>query len=200
MLVILDRDGVINEDSDEYVKSLEEWHPLPGSIDAIADLSKNGFTVAVATNQSGLGRGLFQLEDLEAMHARLNELVEAAGGELAGIFYCPHTPDDHCDCRKPKPGLIDAIARELDQPAQGAWFIGDTLRDLEAGRSRDCVPVLVLTGKGAAAQRAIAADPHSPWRDVAIYADLAAAARALIATIATDNGAVAGVAHGDRDE
>ena len=183
MLVILDRDGVINEDADDYIKSVDEWHPLPGSIDAIARLSRAGFAVAVATNQSGLGRGLFQLDDLEAMHQRLNELVEAAGGALAGIFYCPHTPDDACDCRKPRAGLIDAIARELDQSPQGAWFIGDTLRDLEAGRSRGCVPVLVLTGKGAASRATITADPDSPWRDVPVYADLAAAADALIASL-----------------
>lgn len=184
MLVILDRDGVINEDSDDYIKSIDEWHPLPGSIDAIARLSRHGFTVAVATNQSGLGRGLFQLEDLEAMHQRLNELVEEAGGQLAGIFYCPHTPDDHCDCRKPKPGLIDAIARELDLPTQGAWLIGDTLRDLEAGLSRGCEPVLVLTGKGAASLRTIEADDASSWRGVRMFADLAAAATALIAATA----------------
>lgn len=180
MLVILDRDGVINEDSDEYVKSLEEWHPLPGSIDAIARLSRHGFTVAVATNQSGLGRGLFALEDLEAMHERLNTLVQDAGGELAGIFYCPHTPDDDCDCRKPKPGLIDAIERELGLPARGAWLIGDTVRDLEAGLARGCVPVLVLTGKGAATRAKLAADDSGAWRELRVYADLAAAADALI--------------------
>lgn len=184
MLVILDRDGVINEDSDEYVKSLEEWHPLPGSIDAIARLSRNGFTVAVATNQSGLGRGLFELDDLEAMHEHLNELVQEAGGELAGIFYCPHTPEDRCECRKPKPGLIDAIERELGEPARGAWLIGDSSRDLEAGLARGCVPVLVLTGKGAATHAKLAQDPA--WRDLRVYDDLAAAADALLGASATN--------------
>ena len=178
MLAILDRDGVINEDSDAYIKSLAEWHPIPGSIDAIARLSRAGFTVAVATNQSGLARGLFDLDDLEAMHARLNELVEAEGGRLAGIFYCPHHPDDGCDCRKPKPGLLDAIARELGEPLAGAWSIGDSLRDLEAARARDCEPVLVLTGKGERTRAQVAAEPA--WQGLRIFADLAAAATALI--------------------
>ncbi len=183
MLVILDRDGVINEDSDAYIKSLDEWHPLPGSIDAIARLSRHGFTVAVATNQSGLGRGLFTLDDLEAMHHRLNEMVETAGGHLAGIFYCPHLPQDHCDCRKPKPGLIEAIERELNQSAHGAWLIGDTQRDLEAGLSKGCVPVLVLTGKGTATRAAFHADSSGKWQGLRIYADLATAADALIANV-----------------
>lgn len=180
MLVILDRDGVINEDSDQFVKSLDEWRPIPGSIEAIARLSQHGFTVAVATNQSGLGRGLFTLDDLEAMHQRLCELVEAAGGDVAGIFYCPHTPDDNCDCRKPKSGLIDAIERELKQPAAGAWVIGDSQRDLEAGLSKNCVPVLVLTGKGEATRNKLAVSNEPRWRDLLIFPDLAAAADALI--------------------
>jgi D-glycero-D-manno-heptose 1,7-bisphosphate phosphatase len=180
MLVILDRDGVINEDSAEYIKSIDEWHPIAGSIDAIARLSKHGFTVTVATNQSGLGRGLFTLDDLEAMHQRLREMVETAGGYIAGIFYCPHTPEDHCDCRKPKSGLIDAIEREFNTSARGAWLIGDTQRDLEAGLSKHCVPVLVLTGKGAATQKQLAASIDPQWRNLRIFANLAAAADALI--------------------
>lgn len=183
MLVILDRDGVINEDSDDYIKSLDEWRPIAGSIDAIARLSKHGFTVAVATNQSGLGRGLFTLDDLEAMHDRLREMVESAGGHVAGIFYCPHTPEDHCACRKPRSGLIDAIEREFDTSARGAWFIGDSQRDLEAAAAKGCVPVLVRTGKGKIAEQQLAADTGLQWRDVQIFDDLAAAASALIATV-----------------
>lgn len=178
MLVILDRDGVINEDSDAFIKTLDEWRPLPGSIDAIARLSRAGFSVAVATNQSGLGRGLFTLDDLEAMHQRLHELVEAAGGEVAGIFYCPHLPDDNCDCRKPKAGLIDAIERELGESPRGAWMIGDSKRDLEAGVARACVPVLVLTGKGAATRAKLAEE--DAWQDLLVFDDLAAAADALL--------------------
>lgn len=183
MLVILDRDGVINEDSDDYVKTLDEWRPIAGSIDAIARLSKHGFTVAIATNQSGLGRGLIALDDLEAMHRRLCELVEDAGGHVDGIFYCPHIPEDSCDCRKPKSGLIDAIEREFNTSARDAWVIGDSLRDLEAGISKGCVPVLVRTGNGNDTARKLAADISGRWQRVRIYDDLAAAAAALIATV-----------------
>jgi D-glycero-D-manno-heptose 1,7-bisphosphate phosphatase len=185
MLVILDRDGVINEDSDDFIKTLDEWIPIPGSIDAIARLSQNGFTVTIATNQSGIGRGIIDLDNLEAIHERLNELVEDAGGKIAGIFYCPHHPDDDCECRKPKPGLITAIEAELGESALGSWMIGDSLRDLEAGESKGCVPVLVRTGKG---ERTLAklqndyAEKNSPeWQGLRVYANLAEAADALIA-------------------
>jgi len=147
-LIILDRDGVINKDSDDYVKSLEEWIPIPGSIEAIANLSKAGYIIAVATNQSGIGRGLFDLDELEKMHEKLCSLVEEQGGRIEGIFYCPHTPEDECDCRKPKSGLIDAIESELSISAKGAFIVGDSVRDLEAGLQKHCMPVLVKTGKG----------------------------------------------------
>jgi len=135
-LIILDRDGVINQDSDEYVKSAEEWIPLQGSIDAIAKLYRAGFTIVIATNQSGLGRGYFDLDDLEAMHAKLNHLVNDVGAELGGIFYCPHTPDQGCHCRKPQPGLLDAIAVEFEADLTNTVIVGDSLRDLEAGIAR----------------------------------------------------------------
>ncbi len=150
-LIILDRDGVINEDSDAYIKTLDEWIPLPGSIDAIARLSRAGYTVVVATNQSGIARGYFDVATLDAMHERMGELVRAAGGEMGKVFYCPHGPDDGCDCRKPAPGLIDQIVTEYGD-VTGAPLIGDSLRDLEAGVARGCQPVLVLTGKGAKTQ------------------------------------------------
>lgn len=147
-LVILDRDGVINTDSDSYVKSANEWIPIKGSIEAIARLSKAGFTIVVATNQSGLSRKLFDLDDLEAMHRKMSDLVDEAGGNLAGVFYCPHHPDDNCQCRKPKTGLIDAIERELSTTAEDAYFIGDSLRDLQSAVAKCCKPILVRTGKG----------------------------------------------------
>lgn len=147
-LIILDRDGVINEDSDEFVKSLQEWIPIPGSIDAIAALSKAGYIIAVATNQSGIGRGLFGLDALGHMHDKLCALVETAGGKIDAIFYCPHTPEDRCNCRKPKSGLISAIEDALSISAHGAYVVGDSLRDLEAGLQKQCIPVLVKTGKG----------------------------------------------------
>ena len=180
-LIILDRDGVINRDSDDYVKSVAEWIPLAGSIDAIARLSQAGYTVVVATNQSGLGRGLFDLDDLEAMHARLVELVAQAGGELAAIFYCPHTPEDNCQCRKPRPGLLDAIAAELQVDLAGVPVVGDSLRDLQAGVARGCRPLLVRTGKGAATAALLAAQASASLRDAQVFADLAAVADYILA-------------------
>jgi D-glycero-D-manno-heptose 1,7-bisphosphate phosphatase len=172
-LIILDRDGVINEDSDNFIKSLEEWIPLPGSIDAIARLSKAGYQVAIATNQSGIGRGLIDLDDLETMHRELVSLVEDAGGEVSGIFYCPHHPDDGCQCRKPLPGLLDAIREELCVVLDGAWIVGDSLRDLEAGAARNCKPVLVKTGKGANTLSAMKDNNHPMLDSLVIHDDLA---------------------------
>jgi D-glycero-D-manno-heptose 1,7-bisphosphate phosphatase len=147
-LIILDRDGVVNFDSDHYIKSIAEWQPIPGSIEAIALLSQAGFTVVIATNQSGLSRGLFTLDDLESIHEKLRELVSDAGGHLSGIFYCPHLPEDVCQCRKPNTGLVDAIEREFDCSVQGASFIGDSLKDLQLALAKNCLPVLVKTGNG----------------------------------------------------
>ena len=187
-LVILDRDGVINEDSPDYIKSLAEWHPLPGSIEAIARLSRAGFQVAVATNQSGLGRGLFDLDDLEAMNARLNDLVADQGGELAGIFYCPHTPTDDCQCRKPKPGLLDAIADTLGVTLSGSPVVGDSLRDLEAGVARDCRPILVRSGKGRDSETKLHNNPALLASPPLVFDNLAAVADFLIAEL-SENGA-----------
>ncbi|RDB44648.1 D-glycero-beta-D-manno-heptose 1,7-bisphosphate 7-phosphatase [Halomonas sp. DQ26W] len=148
-LVILDRDGVINHDSDYYIKSLEEWLPYIGTIDAIARLSQAGWTVAVATNQSGISRGYYDVAALENMHDELNRLVADAGGNIAHIAYCPHGPDDGCDCRKPRPGLLEEIRQTLKlNTLAGSWMVGDSLRDLQAGEAMGCRPVLVRTGKG----------------------------------------------------
>ncbi|QIH05341.1 D-glycero-beta-D-manno-heptose 1,7-bisphosphate 7-phosphatase [Pseudomonas sp. BIOMIG1BAC] len=147
-LLILDRDGVINHDSDAYIKSVAEWIPLPGSIEAIAQLSKAGWTVAIATNQSGIARGYYDLATLDAMHARLRELVAQQGGEVGLIVYCPHGPDEGCDCRKPKPGMLRTIAEHYRTGLNGLWFVGDSLSDLEAAKAVDCQPILVKTGKG----------------------------------------------------
>nr|WP_298136284.1 D-glycero-beta-D-manno-heptose 1,7-bisphosphate 7-phosphatase [uncultured Pseudomonas sp.] len=147
-LLILDRDGVVNYDSDAYIKSLDEWIPIPGSIEAIARLSKAGWTVAVATNQSGLARGYYDLPTLEAMHAKLRELVAEQGGEVGLIVHCPHGPDDGCACRKPKPGMLEQIAAHYRVALHGVWFVGDSSGDLAAARAVDCQPVLVKTGKG----------------------------------------------------
>jgi len=148
-LVILDRDGVINHDSDDYVKSLDEWVPYPTAIEAIARLSRAGWTVAIATNQSGIARGYYSESVLESMHERLRVLVNRAGGEIAHIAYCPHGPDDGCDCRKPRTGLLEQLRQALDlESLAGSWMVGDSLRDLQAGEPMGCRPVLVRTGKG----------------------------------------------------
>lgn len=148
-LIILDRDGVINQDSDAYVKTLDEWIPIPGSIEAIAKLHKAGFTICIATNQSGLAREYFTLDTLHAMHQKLTDLVEAEGGQIHSIEYCPHGPDDKCDCRKPLPGMFRTIANRFAlADLSSTHTVGDSLRDLEAGSKLKSQPVLVKTGKG----------------------------------------------------
>lgn len=174
-LVLIDRDGVVNEDSDDYVKSVAEWRPIPGSLEAIARLCAAGFTVAVVTNQSGVARGLFDCDTLDAVHAEMRRRVEAAGGRLAGVFVCPHGPDEGCACRKPAPGLLQEAARALGLPLEGAVFVGDKPADLEAARRAGCDFVLVRTGKGAAAVR----DGRVP-DSATVLDDLAAAADHLI--------------------
>jgi D-glycero-D-manno-heptose 1,7-bisphosphate phosphatase len=175
-LVILDRDGVINEDSREFVKSADEWIPLPGSIDAIARLSSAGFSVAVASNQSGLARQLFDRDALAAMHTKLQELVEAAGGRIDRIVVCPHGPDDGCDCRKPAPGLLFQLARYFDVELFGVPVIGDSLRDLQAAVAAGCRPILVRSGNGQKTEQRL---PQS-LRSVEVFDDLAAAAETLV--------------------
>ncbi len=172
--IILDRDGVINHDSDAYIKTLEEWRPLPGAIEAMARLSRAGYRLAVITNQSGLARGLFDRETLEAMHRRLAELVEAEGGRIDALYFCPHGPDDDCECRKPRPGMFRRLAEEHRVDLSRAWAVGDSLRDLQAAESAGARPALVFTGKGA---RTLAAHPELPRRfpvfpDLATFADL----------------------------
>lgn len=148
-LIVLDRDGVINQDSDAYVKSLDEWIPIPGSIEAIARLSRKGWTVAVATNQSGLARGLFDARTLDDMHFKLQRLVMEQGGQVDLIVHCPHGPDGGCDCRKPLPGLFQRIAEHFHlQNLNGVPVVGDSRRDLDAGMRLGGVPYLVRTGKG----------------------------------------------------
>jgi D-glycero-D-manno-heptose 1,7-bisphosphate phosphatase len=147
-LIILDRDGVINEDSDMYIKSVAEWRPLPGSAEAIAALNHAGYRVVVATNQSGIGRGLFDTATLNQMHAKMNRVVAQAGGHIDAVFFCPHKNDDHCECRKPKPGMYREIARRYERDLTGVIAVGDSLRDLQAAAAVGCQPVLVKTGKG----------------------------------------------------
>lgn len=147
-LIILDRDGVINQDSDEFVKSVDEWIPIEGSMDAIAFLTEAGYTVAVATNQSGIGRNYFTLQDLTEMHAKMHRLAVQAGGVIDGIWFCPHLAEDNCDCRKPKPGMVQDILDRFQAQAADTWLVGDSLRDLQAIDAVGGKPALVLTGKG----------------------------------------------------
>lgn len=148
-LIILDRDGVINHDSDDYIKTPAEWIPIDGSVEAIARLHKSGWTVAVATNQSGLARGYYDRATLDAMHDKLRTLLSEYQAEIGLIAYCPHGPEDDCQCRKPKTGLLEQISQHYQQPLAGTWFVGDSLRDLQAAVRVQAVPVLVKTGKGA---------------------------------------------------
>lgn len=148
-LVILDRDGVINEDSDDYIKSPDEWIPIEGSLEAIARLNQAGILVAVASNQSGIGRGLFSPEDLNRMHAKFQRLLARFGGHVDAIFFCPHTPDAGCECRKPAPGLLRSVSLRFGLPLTSVPFIGDSESDVEAARAATARPVLVRTGKGA---------------------------------------------------
>lgn len=175
-LVILDRDGVINEDSDQYIKDADEWRALPGSLAALAKLHQAGFAVAIATNQSGVGRGLFDEFALARIHARMIEAIEDAGGRIEMIAFCPHAPDDNCACRKPKPGLLLRISKELNMPLAGAPVIGDAERDLAAARAVGAQPVLVRTGKGRETEQRLPAG-----HGIAVYDDLAAAVTALLA-------------------
>lgn len=174
-LVVLDRDGVINYDSDAYIKTPEEWIPIPGSLEAIARLTKNGYTVCIATNQAGLARGLFDVSTLERIHDKMHTHVIACGGRIAHIAYCPHHPDDACTCRKPQPGLLRQIAEKFDVALEGVPFVGDSDKDLLAAHSVGALPVLVRTGNGAAVERV-----GSLPAGTVVYADLAAAVAEII--------------------
>ena len=148
-LVILDRDGTINEDRDDYVKSVDEWTPVPGALEAIARLNHNGWHTVVASNQSGIGRGLFDMATLNAMHAKMHQMLAKHGGRIDAVFFCPHTPDDGCDCRKPLPGLFRQIGERFAVDLADVPVVGDVLRDLQAGVAVGCEPHLVRTGKAA---------------------------------------------------
>lgn len=148
-LIILDRDGVINEDRDDHIRTTDQWRPIPGSLDGIAKLYDHGHTVVVATNQSGIARGYFNETTLDAIHTKMKLLIESHGGKLAGIYYCPHHLNDECACRKPKPGLIDQIVQDFPKhDLNNSYLIGDSWRDIQAGKARNLKTILVQTGKG----------------------------------------------------
>lgn len=174
-LIILDRDGVINEDSDAYIKSPEEWVPIPGSLEAIARLNRADYRVVVATNQSGVARGLYTLDTLNRVHEKMYRALAELGGHIDAIFFCPHSPDDECDCRKPKSGLFIDIAQRLGVALNNVPAVGDSLRDLQAALSVSAYPILVLTGKGLMTQHTLGNQDAIP-----VFKDLAAAVSFLL--------------------
>lgn len=174
-LVILDRDGVINQDSGEHIKSPDEWIPIPGSLEAIARLHRAGWQVVVVTNQSGIARDLFDLDTLMRIHEKMHRAVQEKGGLIDAVFFCPHGPDDDCDCRKPRPGLFHDIARRLRINMKGVPAIGDSLRDLQAARDAGAHPILVKTGKGSETLDHPGLEPGVP-----VFNNLASAVDALL--------------------
>lgn len=181
-LVILDRDGVINEDSDEFIKSPDEWKPLPGSLEAIAQLTNAGWRVVVATNQSGLARKLFDIDTLNAIHKKMYNMVNEYGGVIEAVFFCPHGPKDNCDCRKPKPGMLEQISQRLRVKLDGVPVIGDSLRDIQAAHAVGAQPVLVRTGKGTKTLY-----NGEGIEGIPVYCDLKQAANALLADTLLEN-------------
>lgn len=179
-LVILDRDGTINYERDDYVKSPEEWVPLPGSIEAIARLNQAGWHVVVATNQSGIGRGLFDMTALNAMHAKMQQLLARQGGRVDAVFFCPHTPEDQCSCRKPQPGLFKMIGDRFGQALQGVPMVGDLPRDVLAAQSVGCEPHLVRTGHAANMSESELQELRRQVPGLTIHPDLSAFADLLI--------------------
>lgn len=176
-LVILDRDGVINFDSDYFIKSPAEWKPIPGSLEAIAKLTQAGYRVVVATNQSGIGRGLFDMDTLNAINDKMYRATQALGGRIDALFYCPHAASANCNCRKPKPGMFERIASCFNADLSNAWSVGDSLRDLQAAASVGAQPMLVLTGKGQKTQ----AEPDIP-EGTLTFENLAAAVEHILAS------------------
>jgi D-glycero-D-manno-heptose 1,7-bisphosphate phosphatase len=176
-IVVLDRDGVINTDSDKYIKSAQEWVPIPGSLQAISELHAAGFKVVVVTNQSGLGRKIFDEFSLANIHHKLRSMVEEEGGFVDGIFYCPHTPQDKCGCRKPATGLLVQVEQELQCSLAGCYLVGDSYKDLNAALAFGMKPVLVRTGKGSVTEQTIKRDGLD---NVPIFTDLASAVRGLV--------------------
>ncbi len=166
-VIILDRDGVINEDSDEYIKSAEEWIPIAGSIEAISRLKKAGYLVAVASNQSGLARGMFDEKALQAIHKKMQDLLAQRGSSVDSIVFCPHSPNDNCVCRKPKPGMLMQIAKEFNVKPTDTLFVGDKYTDIQAARLAGSQPVLVKSGKGI---RTL--EKHAPLDGVPVYDNL----------------------------
>jgi D-glycero-D-manno-heptose 1,7-bisphosphate phosphatase len=177
-LIILDRDGVINEDSDDYIKSPDEWIPIPGSLDAVARLNHAGYSVAIASNQSGIARGYFSLETLAAMSVKMNDMLSPLGGRIDAMFFCPHGPKDGCDCRKPRPGMLTEIGNRFQTSLANVLFVGDNINDVKAAQAAGAKPVIVKTGKGEQTAGLIA---EKNIINVPVYDDLADLVNSVLA-------------------
>ncbi len=175
-LIVLDRDGVINQDSADYVKTPAEWHALPGSLEAIARLNHAGWRVVVASNQAGIGRGIFDFDALFAIHDKMQRQLAELGGHIDGIFFCPHAPDAGCDCRKPAPGMLRDIGKRLQVDMKGVPFVGDSIRDLEAAVAAGAHPILVRSGNGTEHE----ANATAAFANLLVFDDLAAVAASLL--------------------
>lgn len=182
-LVVVDRDGTLNQDPEDFLRGPDDWVPLPGALEAIARLNGAGWRVVVASNQSGLGRGLFDVETLNAVHARMHKALAQAGARVDAVFFCPHAPEDDCDCRKPKPGLFLQIAARYRVAPTQIVAVGDSLRDVGAGVAAGCDTHLVLTGQSAGFRSC--GLPSGLPRGVTVHADLSAFADALLARVST---------------
>jgi D-glycero-D-manno-heptose 1,7-bisphosphate phosphatase len=176
-VIVLDRDGVINHDSDAYIKSAEEWRPIEGSLEAIARLNHSGYTVAVASNQSGLARGYFDIEALIDMHKKMDDMLAKIGGRVDAIFYCPHGPDDGCSCRKPRPGMLLEIGQRFNVPLEEVVFIGDSVTDIKTASNALAKAMLVRTGKGRKAEKILQVEPGE---SVPVFDDLASAVTSIL--------------------
>ena len=172
--IILDRDGVINIESEQYIKTPDEWHAIPGSLEAICKLNQQGCHVYIATNQSGIARALYDIPTLTRIHTKMLQALSALGGHISGIFFCPHHPDDHCQCRKPQPGMLHQISAQHAVDLSETYFIGDSISDVQAGRRAGCPTALVLTGKGQKARH------HPDIKGSLIFDDLSHAVTALL--------------------
>jgi len=178
-LIVIDRDGTLNQDPEDFIRTPDDWVPLPGALEAVARLNHAGWRVVVASNQSGLGRGLFDVATLNAVHARMHKMLGAVGGRVEAVFFCPHAPEDDCDCRKPAPGLFHQIATRMGTPLAQILAVGDSVRDAQAAAAAGCQPHLVLTG-----QSALHRDGSLPSGlpdGVAVHQDLSAFADAVLA-------------------
>jgi D-glycero-D-manno-heptose 1,7-bisphosphate phosphatase len=189
-LLVLDRDGTLNRSRDDYVASPDEWEALPGALEAVARLNQAGWRVVIATNQSGIGRGLFDMASLNAIHAKLHRQLAAVGGRLEAVFFCPHAPEDGCHCRKPEPGLFEQIGQRFGVPLADVRVAGNAMRHVQAGAAAGCSTHLLLTGQSEhlreADDAAIGAPPNTHvHEDLSAFADWLLAQDAATAAAAT---------------